>query len=112
MKITNNLDDNNLDKLCVICWVSEGKTILCVNCKFKYCPDCVKKINSKCCICHRQNSNSDYIPNYSFNDSDFEIGYYPTFYNTFSNIFKSFLIASITSIGVVYLFIWVINSIF
>ncbi len=66
--LNNDIDNNNE---CIICWEANGKIILCGKCKFKYCDLCVKKTNSKCCVCYRISIRKyDYTnDNYFYDDS-------------------------------------------
>lgn len=87
---------NNNDNLCVICMDIDGKIVLCDNCKFKYCENCVGKIKYKCCICYRNKYNNNNYINFTdqnyFNNSIFFINYNPYFYVTLLTTISSFLI--------------------
>lgn len=46
--------DNSLDnQLCICCLDLEGNIRLCLKCKYRYCLNCSKKLDNKCCICFR-----------------------------------------------------------
>lgn len=106
----NNINNNNKthvdeNNLCIVCWSENGIVILCINCKFRYCNDCVKKVNGKCCICYR-NDKKKYI---YFNDDDFEINYSPHFYTTCMGIIFSIIIFISSCFCFSFLFIIIIK---
>ena len=53
MYLKNTIDNNEFDKLCLICLEKKGIIILCEKCKYKYCYDCANKVNNLCSICNR-----------------------------------------------------------
>lgn len=121
IKTTNNKnilnEENFLDNedLCIICWSEIGNTLLCVNCKYKYCETCVIKVNSNCTICNRYKNkdiNSFYLE-YLFNENqDFEIIYELHFYTLFFSYIISSIIFFFTCIGLLFFFIFCFNLFF
>lgn len=105
--ITKN-DNHNFDiisskNLCIICWEIDGKIILCLNCKYKYCDNCVKKINGKCCICFRNKNKNNHLYNNFYLD-DFEINYTSHFYTYFLSIISFIIMFICSCIGIFLLF--------
>ena len=117
--ITNKSETNELDyidytDLCIICWSANGKTILCINWNFKYCDDCVKKIDNKCCICYRNSNKYNYINNYDDDDGDddeYTIYYIPYFHTTLLEIIYSIIMFLTAFIGIMYIFITIVIKI-
>ena len=99
-KIINELDNNNDNNKCIICWCHNGNTILCLNCKFKYCDECVKKVNSKCCICYRNNKKY-----FDVADDEFGIYYNSNFNTTIFTIITGSTIIMAVYIGTAFIFI-------
>ena len=115
-KLTNNnnhdFDILYTENICIICWEINAKIILCLNCKFKYCDSCVKKIDRKCCICFRNKENK-YIDNYDiFYSDNFQITYNPHFNTYFLTIISSLIIFICSCIGIIFLFKILFNSFF
>ena len=102
----NYIDNNDL---CIICWSMDGKTILCINCKCKYCDDCVKKIDYKCCICYRNSNKYDYLNDY---DNEFTIFYIPNFNTTLLEIIYSIIMFLIIFIGLLFIFITILTKLY
>lgn len=70
---TNSNIDIDIENECVICINKLGIILLCEKCKLKYCNDCAIKVNGKCCICFRQNTNKNRINlYYDDNINDFD----------------------------------------
>lgn len=93
------------ENLCIVCWEIDGKIILCLNCKFKYCDNCVKKVNGKCCICFRNKIKNNYLHNYdNFYSDDFEIAYSPNFYTACFSVISRFITLIFSCIGVIFIF--------
>lgn len=101
--ISNNSNNENL---CIICWEFNGKIILCLNCKFKYCDNCVKKIDGKCCICFRKKKNNNFPQYYgNFYSDDFEITYNPNFYTSCLSVISCLIIFTCSCVSVIFLFV-------
>lgn len=97
----NSINDDNL---CIVCWNTNSIIVLCTNCKFKYCNDCVKKVNGKCCICNRNKKKYNY-----FYDDDLIIDYVPNFYKILLGILFSFIIYVSCFFGIIFFIIILTN---
>ena len=112
-----NFDILSNDYLCIICWEIDGNIILCLNCKFKYCDNCVKKVDSKCCICFRNKNYHNNLHNYdNFYSDDFEISHNAYFFTYTQKINYlhpkklNFLIFYIFYIFIIYMYSFEIKS--
>jgi hypothetical protein len=117
IKNTNKYDNHNFDtisseNLCIICWEFNGNIILCLKCKYKYCDNCVKKINGKCCICFRNTNKNNYLYNNNFYSDDFEINYAPYLYTSFFSIISFIITFTCGCIVFFFIFKILLNSLF
>lgn len=103
----SNIEDNEYDKLCLICMEVKGEIILCSKCKYVYCLICAEKINKLCCICFRNinttniNQNYYYYYDYSYHD---ELIFEP-FASHYFSVMTSFAVSYIIDLCWIILFV-------
>ena len=86
------------DDFCLVCFEQNSVIVLCINCKYKYCNDCAKKLNNKCSICLRNKNIKNINTNNHYLDLYYGISYYHIISLSFLlNIFLGFFFISLFS---------------
>lgn len=101
-------EDEEQEKLCLICMDVDGEIILCSKCKYIYCSICAKKINNLCSICFRNknitNINQNYYQYYDYYTYYDELVFEPSTPHIFF-VIASFIVSTIIGFCWIILFV-------